>query len=116
MEFQTGQLLFASASGSGPRELRMRHAFEPRIGQASVVLTGFTASFDNDDHNFGRFTVELAHRVVNESTTGHEVEVVARLGLRDFSGNWDDAYSGKVEYCVIVVPASRRPPIGPLDL
>lgn len=114
MELVSGHFDFPPVSGSGPQSARMRHGFERRIAQASVILTGFQASFRDGDHNFGRLTVELQHRVVNESTTGHEVEVTASFGLRDLSNHWDDAYSGKVSYCLIVIP-ERRGPVGPVE-
>jgi hypothetical protein len=114
MDLISGHFDFPAHSGSGPQSARMRHAFERRIGLASVVLTGFQASFRDGDHNFGRLTVELQHRIVNESTTGHEVEVTAAFGLRDLSNDWDDAYAGKVSYCLMVIP-ERREPIGPVE-
>src|SRR5262249_8668436 len=30
--------------------------------------------------------------------TGREVQVTCRLGLRDWSGEWDDTYSGVIDY------------------
>jgi hypothetical protein len=92
----------------------LRVAFDYRIGQASAVLIGYDASFTNGDHNFGRLIVTLATQIVNNSTTGPEVDVVATLGLRDFSGNWDDDYAGNVRFVLITVPEHRAPPISVL--
>jgi hypothetical protein len=113
MDVQTGEFNFPSGSGSGPRQTKMRHAFNERIGQASVALTGFQAQFTDGDHHFGRLEVGLGHRIVNNSTTGHEVEVFGTFGLRDLSNHWDDNYAGKIQYCLLTIPERTRPIIGP---
>jgi len=112
MDFTTGQFDFPAHSGSGPQIQRLRISFDHRIGQASAVLTGYDASCADGDHNFGRLIVALATQIVNESTTGPEVNVVATLGLRDFSEDWDDEYAGNVRFLLITVPEHRAPPVG----
>jgi len=115
MDFTTGQFDFPSHKGSGPQTQRLRISFDHRIAQASAVLTGYDASFANGDHNFGRLIVTLDTQIVNNSTTGPEVNVVAAFGLRDYSGNWDDAYVGKVRFVLITVPEHRILPTAVLE-
>jgi len=112
MDFTTGQFDFPAHKGSGPQTQPQRIPFDYRIGQASAVLTGYDASFVDGDHNFGRLVVRLDTQIVNESTTGHEVNVVATFGLRDFSDDWDDEYAGNVRFVLITEPEQAAPPVG----
>jgi hypothetical protein len=114
MDFTSGQFDFPAHKDSGPQSQRLRISFEHRIAQASAVLSGYDASFTNGDHHFGRLIVTLATQIVNNSTTGPEVNVVATFGLRDFSGNWDDAYAGQVRFVLITVPEHQVPPFAVL--
>ena len=115
MDFTTGQFDFPAHKGSGPQTQRLRISFDHRIGQASAVLTGYDASFTGGDHNFGRLVVTLSTQIVNDSTKGPEVDVVATFGLRDFSGNWDDNYAGQVRFVLITVPQHFVPPFAVLE-
>ncbi len=111
MDFTTGQFDFPSHKGSGPQAQRLHVSFDHRIAKASAVLSGYDASFASGDHHFGRLIVTLDTQIVNNSTTGPEVNVTATFGLRDFSGNWDDAYVGKLRFVLITVPEHRVPPV-----
>lgn len=111
MEFTSGSFDFPSHKGSGPRSQTLRVAFDRRIGKASAVLTGYEAKFDSGDHELRQLVVSLHTRIVNQSTTGHEVEVTATFGLRDASGHWDDPYSGQVRFLLISVPENQRPQV-----
>src|SRR5262249_11553034 len=46
------------------------------------------------------------------------VTVTATLGLRDWSGNWDDNYQGRVDFVVLVdlAPITASPPRGDLQI
>jgi hypothetical protein len=114
MDFTTGHFDFPAHKGSGPLSQRARISFDYRIGQATAVLTGYDASYADGDHNFGRLIVQLATQIVNESTTGPEVNVIGTFGLRDFSEEWDDEYTGTVRFLLITVPEHRAPPVGVL--
>jgi hypothetical protein len=109
MNFTSGVFDFPSHHGSGPQSQRLRVGFDHRIGAASAVLTGYSAAFTSGDHEFGRLVVELDTRIVNNSTTGPEVEVVATFGLRDFSNHWDDPYAGQVRFVLMTEPERRLP-------
>lgn len=110
MDFTSGVFEFPSHKGSGPRTQRLRVAFDHRIAKASAVLTGYSASFGNGDHEFGRLIIQLDTQIVNNSTTGPEVNVVATFGLRDFSNHWDDPYFGEIRF-VLITEAERVSPI-----
>src|SRR5262245_45788219 len=111
MEFRDHIFPFDPVTGA-PQWQRMRFGFSQPIAMASAVLTGFDASFVGGDHHFGQLWVQLATQIVNNAPDGPEVVVNALLGLRDFSGSWDDRYQGKVHICLIAIPESpHRPPI-----
>jgi hypothetical protein len=112
MDFTTGEFDFPPHKNSGPRSQRLRVAFNHRIGKASAVLTGYDASFVDADHEFHRLIVTLQTEIVNNSTTGPEVAVVATFGLRDDSNHWDDTYAGKVRFVLITEPEHSVPPFG----
>ncbi len=96
-EIRTGRIEFAPQSGSGPREQTTSISFANPIGNCAAVLTGFLIGFDENDHHIHRVIVEVEARKLSNT----DVEVVARLGLRDNSGQWDDAYRGSVRFAVI---------------
>jgi hypothetical protein len=96
-EIRTGRMDFAPQSGSGPREQTTSIAFANPIGNCAAVLTGFLIGFDQNDHHFHRAIVEVEARKLSDT----QVEVVGRLGLRDDSGQWDDAYRGSLRFAVI---------------
>jgi hypothetical protein len=60
-----------------------------------------------DDHHVGRLDVRLA-----TSTNANTVTVEGSLGVRDWSGSWDDTYDGIIEFVVLaeLQSASEPPP------
>ncbi len=76
------------------------HSFPRRILQASAGLEGFSVDFTDGDHEFGELTVTLD--VVRDASTPKDLQVQVVLGLRDWSGNWDDTFSGYVGYALLV--------------
>ena len=111
MDFTSGQFDFPTTSGSGPQSLSLSFSFEHRISKASAVLLGYEAFFMNGDHNFGRLIVNLDTQIVNDPAAGQQVVVTATFGLRDFSGDWDDPYTGRVQFVLITEPQHRMPPV-----
>jgi len=73
--------------------------FPESITQATAILTGFMAQFGPDDHHLGQLDVRVA--VPAGGISGATVMVNVTLGLRDWSGNWDDLYDGQVFFSVI---------------
>jgi hypothetical protein len=75
--------------------------------RAVAGIGGYTVAFSGGDHNVGRIEVFLDTSVNNNTVT-----VSARLGLRDWSGDWDDDYDGAIEFVVVadLESASATPP------
>lgn len=97
MEFRTGSIDFsAPLRGSGPRVASQTVVFPRPIVHAVAGLGGYTVAFSGDDHHVGRIEVRL-----DASINANTVTVEARLGLRDWSGNWDDDYNGTVEFALL---------------
>lgn len=73
-------------------------SFPTPITKASAVLTGFVVEFSGgDDHHLGKLDVFLDTALLG----GSQARVTARFGLRDWSGDWDDKYDGRVDFAVI---------------
>jgi hypothetical protein len=96
-QIRTGRIEFTPQSGSGPREQVTNITFSSPTGNCVAVLTGLFIGFDQNDHEFHRAIVEVEARKLSE----RDIEVVARLGLRDLSGEWDDGYRGSVRFAVL---------------
>jgi hypothetical protein len=113
MELRTASADFSSpVRGSGPRTASQTIVFPRDVSVATVGLTGYTIEFSPpDDHHIGRMQLQL-DATVNANT----VTVIATLGLRDWSGNWDDNYDGNVEFVVLADLVSVKAPPPRLDL
>jgi hypothetical protein len=109
MEFRDHIFEFLPAKG-GPQLQHMRFGFRDPIAYASALLTGYSAGFVDGDHELGQLSVQLGTQIVNSTPDGPEVVVNALLGLRDFSGSWDDRFQGKIHVCLIAIPESSRRP------
>jgi hypothetical protein len=98
MQIATGTLAFGPLSGSGPQVQSTTVTFGSAVTQATAVLTGFVAEFSGgDDHHLGQLDVRVAVGAIS----GASVVVNATFGLRDWSGEWDDAYDGQVFFSVV---------------
>lgn len=98
MEIRKDVITFGPFSGSGPQTAMKDVTFPAAVTKASAVLTGFVVEFSGgDDHHLGKLDVFLDTSLLGGAT----VRVTARFGLRDWSGNWDDKYDGRVEFAVI---------------
>ncbi|GFE63158.1 hypothetical protein [Litoreibacter roseus] len=73
--------------------------FNENIKEANAVLKGFEARFTSpgSDRDIRQIHIDLDVT----SVTQHAVNVKADFGLRDASGNFDDAYAGFVQGVVI---------------
>jgi hypothetical protein len=67
------------------------------VTRADVAIKGFELKFTGNDHHLYREMVKLTSFI-----NGNTVKVVAKAGLRDKSGEYDDDYEGWVEVLVIV--------------
>jgi hypothetical protein len=81
--------------------------FPRQVLRAAAGITGYTAQFLPDDHHLGQFRVQLSPTVI-----GNTVTISATFGLRDWSGDWDDDYTGTVNFVVLaeLEPATAPPP------
>jgi hypothetical protein len=100
MLIQNASVTFPQVSGQGPQTQSVAVNMGSPVSSAVALLTGFTAEFSNgDDHNLGQLNVSL--NVPAGSISGNVVTVEVALGLRDWSGNWDDKYDGSVSFVVV---------------
>ena len=107
MAIQTSSVSFPPLRGNGPRTAQATVVFPRAVLRAAAALTDFSAGFSGGDHHFGNLQIQL-DPVVN----GDAVVVEVTYGLRDWSGNWDDDYSGQIEFAVIadlISPTSVPP-------
>lgn len=98
MEIRKDVISFGPFSGSGPRIATRDVTFAGPVSKASALLTGFVVEFSGgNDHHLGKLDVFLDTDLLG----GAQVRVTARFGLRDWSGDWDDQYDGRVDFAVI---------------
>jgi hypothetical protein len=80
--------------------------FPRQVLHAVTGLTGYTTQFRPDDHHLGQFQVQLTPTVIANTVT-----VAAKFGLRDWSGDWDDDYTGTVNFVVLAdLESATAPP------
>jgi len=100
MEIRTDSINFGADRGSGPRIATKDIAFGSNVTQAIAVLTGADFGFSpRDDHHLGMVDLK-----VDADILGNTVRVTATLGVRDWSGDWDDNYEGAVHFAVLAEP------------
>ncbi len=104
MEIRSGSVLFEALRGGGPRTATSTVAFSRGVQRAVAGLTGYTAGFRGGDHHVGELDVGLDTEI-----DGSNANVTVRLGVRDWSGSWDDDYAGVVQFVVL----AELDPIGP---
>lgn len=98
MQIVNQSVSFAALSGSGPQVSSPTVTFPSPVTQAAAILTGFTVEYSGgNDHHLGQLDCSVMVSAVN----GANVSVDVKLGLRDWSGNWDDQYDGEVFFAVV---------------
>jgi hypothetical protein len=99
MEIRTESVQFGADKGSGPRTEETSVQMSGPISQAVAILTGIEVGFSKDDgdHELGNLDVRLE----SEIDPPDEVRVTVSYGLRDWSGDWDDDYEGRISFAVI---------------
>ena len=111
MEIRTTSLLFPKAEDEGPLSAQAEIVFPRDVERVTAGITGYTAVFeDEDDHHFGRLEVEVNARVDADDAT--KVIVSGAFGLRDWSNEFDDPYSGLIDIAVLadLVPVTTPDP------
>ena len=112
MEIRTSSIDFsAPLRGSGPRVASQTVVFPRQVTTAVAGLSGYTIGYSGDDHHVGKIDIRI-----NATINANTVSVEAHLGLRDWSGDWDDNYNGTVEFVLLVdlESATATPPRGDL--
>lgn len=90
---------FPLTRGFGPNDMTARVALRAPATTAAAVLTGFRAEYDRaSDHHIGQLDVRIDPVTFETDTT---VVVRLRYGLRGWSGEWAQPYSGRIEFAVI---------------
>jgi hypothetical protein len=115
MEFRSGSLDFSSPlQGSGPRTVPQTVLFPRQVRAATAGITGYLAEYSGgNDHHVGRLEIRLDTTIAADTVT-----VTGTFGVRDWSGNWDDAYDGNIGFAVIaeLEPVTSLPPRGDLTI
>lgn len=100
MEVRNTTFSFNELRGSGPRERTREVIFSAPVTQAAAMLRGFDVAFSNrSDHHLGSLEVRLSAKI--DPLAEQRVNVTAVYGLRDWSGDWDDAYEGEIRVTVV---------------
>ncbi len=100
MDIRTGSITFAKGRGpSNPRTDNTTVVFPAAVTTAVAVLTGTDFGFSDDDHHLGQIDVRVVANPI-----GSAVMVTATLGVRDWSGDFDDDYEGTVYFAVLANP------------
>jgi hypothetical protein len=109
MEIRLASADFSSpVRGSGPRVLPQTVVFTRQVLVATSGLIGYSVAFSpRDDHHVGKIQIQ-----VDTQINANVVTVTATLGLRDWSGDWDDNYQGRIDFVVLadLAPITDPPP------
>jgi Peptidase M66 len=112
MEVRTGSFYFPPVRGSGPLTQRSSFNFTRDIEEAIAGLSGYSIGYSpGDDHHIGRIQIQLSTEIDGDMAT-----VVATFGVRDWSGNWDDDYTGTVSFTLLADLAVPTAPATRTDL
>src|SRR5690349_13656621 len=93
MEFRRRTINFAPLEGSGPRSQSFTEVFTRSVTTAVAGIAGFSTGFSEpSDRPLGELDIGAV-----ASIDANTVTVDVTFGLRDWSEEWDDAYSGVVD-------------------
>jgi hypothetical protein len=110
MEVRESSLSFPEVEGEGPQSASVQLSFPRSVTTVAAGISGYTAVFeDREDHHVGRLEIEVSAAVNGDDDT--LVDVTGKFGLRDWSNEWDDPYSGVVDVSVLaeLVPLTPVP-------
>jgi hypothetical protein len=100
MDIRETSLLFSETEGEGPISASTTLSFPRPVRKVAAGISGYTARFEDDvDRPFGRLEIEVGVSVDADDDT--VVNVSGVLGLRDWSNEFDDLYSGVVDVTVL---------------
>ncbi len=110
MDIRQSSFNFPKIEDEGPQTAATEIAFPRQVLSVAVGIVGYSATFENrDDHHLGRLTVEVGASIHADDPT--QVNISGVLGLRDWSGDWDDPYSGVIDYAVFAELEAVAPPV-----
>jgi hypothetical protein len=115
MDIRLTSLAIGETEDTGPVGLSTSLTFPRDVQAVAVGITGYTARFDHrNDHNFGRLELEVNARI--NDGDHKQVDISGVFGLRDWSNEFDDSYSGLIDLAVLadLVPAVVGPTRGDL--
>jgi hypothetical protein len=101
---------FPRTRGHGPQTVEKAVVFPRAVVTAVAGITGYSVGFVGKDHHLGRMVLGIRSLVTNST-----VRVTALLGLRDWSGNWDDNYAGDITAAVLAELDFLVPPLPSAD-
>jgi hypothetical protein len=100
MEIRHTSLLFPEITGEGPQSAATTIQFPRAVVRVAAGIAGYSTSFeDQNDHHLGRLEMEVNANIDSGDST--VVNLSGRFGLRDWSNEWDDPYSGLVDVAVL---------------
>jgi hypothetical protein len=110
MDIRQSSFNFPKIEDEGPQTAAAEIVFPRQVLSVAVGIVGYSATFENrEDHHLGRITVELGASI--NTADANRVDVSGVFGLRDWSGEWDDPYSGVVDFAVFAELAPVSPPV-----
>lgn len=96
MEFRRRTIVFDPLEGSGPRVQPFTEVFPRNVATAVAGIAGYSAGFPSSDRPFGLLEIGAA-----ASVDANTVTVDVTFGLRDWSQEWDDPYSGIIDVVIV---------------
>ena len=105
MEIRELSFSFPRFRGNGPQTALSAVVFPRPVIRAVAGMTGYSFGFVSEDHHVGLLNVSLDTVITN-----NVVEVRGQLGVRDWSGNWDDDYAGVINVAVLAELESATAP------
>jgi hypothetical protein len=91
LDFVSIGIAFGPVTGS-THEAIYPLEFDRKVLRVAIALSGFSAQFDNADHELHLLQFDTDYRIIEET----KVIITVNFLLRDYSGNIDDSYSGEV--------------------
>ncbi len=109
MEIRTNALLFPKTRNSGPVSAQAIVPFPRAVTRAVAAVTGYAATFENrEDQHLGKLELDVAATV--DPANNRQVIIDGSFGLRDWSGTWDNEYSGNIQFAILAELAAVSPP------
>jgi hypothetical protein len=95
IQFREGWLNFGPVTGRRQRESTTVN-FSSRVRSHQVMMKGFNVQYNNGDHHILELEIDL-----DSSVDDDVVKVDGDFVFRDSSGNFDDPYSGWINFVVV---------------